>query len=279
MTLLRAWLDIAPKPAYLETALEIQALHESLRLRGSDARMFGSSLRFWETQYEGDDWGPSINAGHAWTMWSVEADFLLARATGVFRYLANAFAGTLCVASRVRESGAMPSCYTPDMIPGLPHHPYFLLFDESRAGDGAFWEAKAEGLLDDRRMTTSVLAMGYPPNTYSASGNYLLIKSAEIWDHCAGFDRERSVVVNGRFEGDEFVSAAPRFSRLFVGGIGPDVVSFRAPTDAIVEVLFDPAVGLDGIEFEGALVEGKRPHGFAIRGVAPVVRIGSRTPS
>ena len=78
ITLLWAYIHIGSKAEYLETAERILHSHRMLVLDGTDCRMKNSSLRFWETQYETRDWGPSINVGHAWTIWGAEAMALMA---------------------------------------------------------------------------------------------------------------------------------------------------------------------------------------------------------
>ena len=62
--LARAYNELAnPDAAWVELAEELMAYHAKHELSGSDIRLDGSTIRFWETQYESDDWGPSINAG------------------------------------------------------------------------------------------------------------------------------------------------------------------------------------------------------------------------
>lgn len=59
-----------PNPEWISLAEALMAFHSKLELRSADARLHGSTLRFWETMYETSEWGPSINAGHGWTLWS-----------------------------------------------------------------------------------------------------------------------------------------------------------------------------------------------------------------
>ncbi|MGL4739141.1 MAG: hypothetical protein ACRCW2_17005 [Cellulosilyticaceae bacterium] len=205
ISLLWAYREIEAKPEYLELAKQLIQQHEMLVMKGMDCRMSQSSIRFWETQYESRDWGPSINAGHGWTMWIVEAKGLLAELTGDIEVLKEAYAGTLTNLARIDERGGMPCSYTPDMIPGTPHGSALLEAEVIRTGN-----------FNDLRPTTSVMGMRYPVHTYSASGNYSLIKSAELWNHLSGVCLEKGIAVNGNLDNGIFKSAAAQWDTLIL---------------------------------------------------------------
>lgn len=168
-------------PAWIELATQLMAYHAKLECSGTDARVNGSSLRFWETMYETDAWGPSINAGHGWTLWSACARYELFVATGRFEHLERAWRHTGCVAARLQSDGSFPACWTPDPVPSLAH--------DDGWGDP---QRRAEG-----RQTTAHAGMAFPPGA-SMSGMHLFVTAPQMWYRCCGLDVAGNQVVNAQ---------------------------------------------------------------------------------
>ena len=80
--------------------------------------MKNSSLRWWETQWEGDKDGPAICAGHGWTIWRAEADCLYAVLTNNEEYMQKASNGFMTNFSKIQENGLSYAIYNPDFING-----------------------------------------------------------------------------------------------------------------------------------------------------------------
>ena len=80
--------------------------------------MHFSTLRWWETQWEGDADGPAICAGHAWSIWRGEADLLYYLLTGDENYRTKAQNTFLTNLSKIQPDGTSYSTYNPDMING-----------------------------------------------------------------------------------------------------------------------------------------------------------------
>jgi hypothetical protein len=236
ISLLWAYLRMKPKIEYLALAEEILSYHGVLELEGTDCRIRGSSLRFWETQYETCDWGPSINAGHAWTIWTAEAKALMALIKKDFNLLREAWEGFIANSCKVRETGAMPSCYTPDMIPGTPHRPMHYAEDE----------------ITELLPTSSVVAQGYVRGTYACSGNYFLVKAAEIWDRISAYRNEDGVCLNGLVKDGAFYSGAPHFDTLLLTDLPKGGFAFAAETQETVTV--NAAVPISVRQITGAKV-------------------------
>ena len=78
---------------YIVRAKEILDMHEAWMTRAPIAPCFRSSLRWWETFWEGDGDGPSICFGHAWTIWRAEADYWYYKLTRNEEYKEKAFNG------------------------------------------------------------------------------------------------------------------------------------------------------------------------------------------
>ncbi len=103
---------------YIEKAKEILDLHECWVIRAPICQMHRSTLRWWETQWEGDADGPAICAGHAWSIWRGEADLLYYLLTGNEKHKIKAQNTFLTNLSKIREDGVSYSTYNPDMING-----------------------------------------------------------------------------------------------------------------------------------------------------------------
>lgn len=109
---------------YLKKAKEILDLHENWVMKTPICQMEGSSLRWWETQWEGDQDGPAFCCGHAWTIWRAEADYLYYALTGDEAYLIKARNGFGTNFSKIRSDGVSYSIYNVDDINGGGFHSY-----------------------------------------------------------------------------------------------------------------------------------------------------------
>ncbi len=103
---------------YIKKAKEILDIHNSWVIKAPICQMHGSSLRWWETQWEGDANGPAICAGHAWSIWRGEADYLYYTLTKDESHLIKAKNGFMTNLSKIRENGVSFAIYSPDEIPG-----------------------------------------------------------------------------------------------------------------------------------------------------------------
>lgn len=103
---------------YITKAKEILDIHENWTISSSICQMNRSSLRWWETFWEGDKDGPAICAGHGWTIWRAEADYLYYSLTGNVEYRRRAKSGFLTNLSKIDEKGRSFAIYSPDEITG-----------------------------------------------------------------------------------------------------------------------------------------------------------------
>ena len=97
-------------------------MHNSWVMNAPICQMHGSTLRWWETQWEGDADGPAICAGHAWTIWRAEADYLYYSLTGDKSHLEKAKNGFLTNLSKIQKDGKTYAIYNPDLINGGGFH-------------------------------------------------------------------------------------------------------------------------------------------------------------
>lgn len=110
--------NVKREEKYVKKAKEILNIHKSWIIEAPICQMKGSTLRWWETQWEGDADGPAICAGHAWTIWRAEADYLYYELTGEAEHLIRAKNGFMTNLSKIQEDGTSYSIYNPDMING-----------------------------------------------------------------------------------------------------------------------------------------------------------------
>lgn len=104
-------------PEFITRAKEILDVHESWVIQSSSCGTKCSSLRWWETCWEGDQNGPAICAGHAWTIWRAEADWLYYKISGDEKYYTKAFNGFMTNISKIRPDGKSFAIRNVDMIP------------------------------------------------------------------------------------------------------------------------------------------------------------------
>ena len=109
---------IERREEYIARAKEILDLHEPWVTHTPISPCFHSSLRWWETFWEGDATGPSICFGHAWTIWRAEADYWYWFLTKDERYRLKALNGFMSNFSKAEKDGKMYACYNLDYIPG-----------------------------------------------------------------------------------------------------------------------------------------------------------------
>lgn len=118
LSLLYYCYNIERNESYMEKAKEILDLHESWIINAPICQMHRSTLRWWETQWEGDADGPAICSGHAWSIWRGEADLLYYLLTGSVQHKLNAQNTFMTNLSKIQPDGTTFSTYNPDMING-----------------------------------------------------------------------------------------------------------------------------------------------------------------
>lgn len=109
---------IERKQEYIDFAGKILKLHDDWVIRTPDVRLYRSTMRWWETIWEGDARGPSICAGHAWAIWRAEADYHMGVLTGKTEYFEQSLNAFMSNLSKITADGESYSCYQPDFITG-----------------------------------------------------------------------------------------------------------------------------------------------------------------
>lgn len=104
---------------YLAFAKEILDFHSTAWVINTPlCETLGSTLRWWETLWEGDCDGPAVCAGHAWTVWRAEADMLYYLLTGDGEYLVRAKNGFSTNLAKIDPDGTSYAITAVDEICG-----------------------------------------------------------------------------------------------------------------------------------------------------------------
>ena len=153
LTLLYYCAKIERVEKYIEKAKEFLNLHDNWVIKTHIAPMYYSTLRWWETKWEGDKDGNALCCGHAWTIWRAEADHWYYKVSGDKNYLEKSRAGFMSNISKINKKGKTYACYQPDYITG-----------------GGFAER-----ADDVEFR---IARGFPRQTDSGLSRYLWTRAA-----------------------------------------------------------------------------------------------------
>ncbi|MBQ9120931.1 MAG: hypothetical protein IJY12_01050 [Clostridia bacterium] len=113
---------IEKKEHYVRKAKEVLDLHESWVMKTPICQMHYSTLRWWETGWEGDADGPALCCGHAWSIWRGEADYLYYELTGDAEHLRKAKNTFLTNLSKIQSDGTTYAIYNTDEINGGGFH-------------------------------------------------------------------------------------------------------------------------------------------------------------
>ncbi len=157
---------IKKEERYIKFAEEVLKLHNAWKIYSTDARMYGSSFRTWETIWEGDCEGPAICAGHAWTIWRAEALFYLGMLTGKKEYLIDSWNGFITNFSKTKEDGTMYACFEADYI---------------RGGGIDCIKKEQKQLLGEDKAIKYKIAHGFPEHVDSSLSRYVWIRAADTW--------------------------------------------------------------------------------------------------
>ena len=188
---------------YMELAERVLQLHNAWTIFTPDARMYGSSFRWWESMFEGDGEGPAICAGHAWTIWKAEALYLYGMLTYDEEALLLSWNGFMSNFAKCMEDGTMYTCFEVDYIRGGG-------FDEIKAG--------LRQLEGEDKSVKFKIAHSYPEHIDSSLSRYAWVRNVYSWWHTAAvLEREDKLfVINGKAEGNEFI-VPEQIDSIFVG--------------------------------------------------------------
>jgi len=118
LTLLYYSTHIKENKDYVIKAKEILELHETWMVNSPLCNAYRSSLRWWETNWEGDRDGPALCLGHAWTIWRAEADYWMYVATNDSSHLQKSINSFNSNFAKIHADGSSYSAFCIDYITG-----------------------------------------------------------------------------------------------------------------------------------------------------------------
>lgn len=151
---------------YAELARDIIIFHRAWTMYTPDARINGSSFRWWETIWEGDGEGPAMCAGHAWTIWQSEALYYCGLLFHDDKMLLESWNGYITNFSKTQSDGTMYSCYETDYI---------------RGGGDEWTKGTLKQLKGENTDIKYTVAHGYPKHKDNSLSRYAWVRAAESW--------------------------------------------------------------------------------------------------
>ena len=189
LTVLYVAKHVVYKPEYIDFAQKVLQLHDAFSIYTCHPSMFRSSLRWWETIWEGDADGTAICCGHAWSVWRAEAQFWYGLIKKDSLRLLDSYNGFMSNFSKQDQDGNMYAIYQCE--------PY---------SSGAYSEAK-----DVCRQN----AMGFPKTKDTTLSRYAYARGYDTWLRCTAVFVD-GTVLNGQMINDCLQSKAPYFSMLYL---------------------------------------------------------------
>ncbi len=116
LTVLYVYGKLCPKPAYLDFATAVLNFHDCYSVYTPHPVMFRSSLRWWETIWEGDADGPATCFGHAWTVWRAEAEYWYGILAKNDERLLDSYNGFMSNLAKTDKDGNMYAIYQYEML-------------------------------------------------------------------------------------------------------------------------------------------------------------------
>ena len=116
LTVLYVAAKLEKKSEYLDFARDVLALHDAYTVHTPHSCMFRSSLRWWETVWEGDSDGPAVCYGHAWSIWRAEAEYWYGLLCGDDERLLDSWNCFMSNFSKTDIDGNMYAIYQYDSI-------------------------------------------------------------------------------------------------------------------------------------------------------------------
>lgn len=177
---------------YVAFAEKILRFHDWWRCYTPDVRMNMSTMRWWETIWEGDGTGPAICAGHAWSIWRAEADFHMGVLSGKPEYFIKSWNGYMTNFSKITPEGESFTCYQPDYFTGGGD-------PEIRKQCMQLSEADVEKRYE--------ITHGYPRHVDHSLSRYVWARLSPTWQKTAVVisKENRVIALNCEFENNKLI--------------------------------------------------------------------------
>lgn len=207
---------IKNKKEYLDYAEKILRIHDAFTVFTPHPVMFRSTLRWWETIWEGNADGPAVCYGHAWSIWRAEAEYRYALLTHDDARLLDSYNCFMTSLAKEDADGHMYAIY--------PYEPI---------SSGALAENGKEVDFSD--------CCGFPRRRDVTLSRYVFARGYDTWLTTVAVLPDR--VIGGYWKGNAIIPFMDDFTTLYIGDIA-EGFSIRAPRH--VHIVSDPRITVSG---------------------------------
>lgn len=188
---------------YERFAYDVLNLHRAWTMYSPDAKINGSSFRWWETIWEGDGEGPALCCGHAWTIWKGEACFhagILLRDDSLLLDSWNAYVTNFC---KTQSDGTMYSCYEADYI---------------RGGGDLETKRALKQLQGENLDTKYTVAHSFPTHTDNSLSRYVWVRAYSTWLKTAAILNidGQTIAINAKIE-NNVIKTNDNITEIYIG--------------------------------------------------------------
>ncbi len=216
LTVLYVYDKLLKKQEYLDFAEAVLNFHDCYSVYTPHPCMFRSSLRWWETIWEGDSDGPAICFGHGWTIWRAEAEYWFGILAHDDDRLLDGYNGFMSNLSKTDIHGNMYAIYQ--------------------------YEQLSSPAMEDRgHMTDRTNREGFPRRTDTTLSRYAWARAAATWFETVAILPEN--ILMAKMENGVIVPEYADFKKLYVGDVTGE---FFIRSDGRFEVISENKVTLEG---------------------------------
>lgn len=192
LTVLYVAAKLCNKKEYIEFADHILKIHDAFTVYTPHPVMFRSSLRWWETVWEGDVDGPAVCYGHAWSIWRAEAQYWYGILTGDENRLLDSYNGFLSNMAKEDKEGNMYTIYQYEPI-----------------SSGALIEDGADVDYSDRE--------GFPHTKDVTLSRYVFARAKDTWFETVAVLKD--CILGATMKDGVLVPYVPNLKRLYIGDV------------------------------------------------------------
>lgn len=196
LTVLYVAAKLCNKKEYIDFAKEILQIHDAFTVYTPHPVMFRSSLRWWETIWEGDTDGPAVCFGHAWSIWRAEAQYWYGILTGDEARLLDSYNGFLSNLAKEDEEGNMYTIYQYEPI-----------------SSGAVLENGCDVDYSDRE--------GFPHTKDVTLSRYVFARAKETWFETVAVLKGH--ILGATVKDGVLIPYVPNVKRLYIGDVTGDI--------------------------------------------------------
>ena len=196
LTVLYVAARLCNKKEYIDFAKKIFQIHDAFTVYTPHPVMFRSSLRWWETIWEGEADGPAVCYGHAWSIWRAEAQYWYGILTGDEARLLDSYNGFLSNLAKEDEEGNMYTIYQYEPI-----------------SSGALIENGCDVDYSDRE--------GFPHAKDVTLSRYVFARAKDTWFETVAVLKGH--VLGATVKDGILIPYVPNVRRLYIGDVAGDI--------------------------------------------------------